>query len=280
MTTTLRPKEPEERGPDAARRRRYAVCVNSREAGEVVVGAKRSLGALVGEVGELRIDEADRRRGRGTVAALAAEEVLRQWGCERVEIKVPGGAEPALRLASALGYTEMARHMAKRLGRAPQHLPLPDGMTVRPMGDDEYPAWLEEQKAGYIRDWVEAGLSPERARAKAEQGYRDLLADGPRTPGTVLRVLSGDGARVGVVWVGLRGPLRPEQAWVYDVEVGPGFRGRGHGRTLMRIAEAECAAAAVAELGLNVFAANAPAKRLYESLGFTITDHYLAKPLL
>lgn len=300
MTTTLRPLEPERHGPRGRRTRRYAVCVNSRPVGAILVGAEERHGALVGELSELSVDQPDRRRGRATVAALAAEEVLRQWGCARVSATVPGESGAGLGLALSLGYTEASRWMAKRLPEAP---PLPPGTTARPMTEAEFPAWLAEQNCGYIEDLTGAGAPPEEARARAEAGNRELLPAGARTPHVVLRVLSTGGAPgdsagrteedragnaaggtggedVGTLWVGLRGPADPGQAWVYAVAVDEDRRGRGHGRSLMLLAEAECVAAGVRELGLNVFPANTPAVRLYESLGYRVVNRCLVKPLL
>ena len=48
----------------------------------------------------------------------------------------------------------------------------------------------------------------------------------------------------------------------------------------MLAAERECLAAGVTGLGLNVFAGNTPALRLYGALGYRTTVHHLAKALL
>ena len=64
------------------------------------------------------------------------------------------------------------------------------------------------------------------------------------------------------------------------MEVAEDHRGRGLGRRLMLAAERECLAAGVADLGLNVFAGNTPALRLYGALGYRTTVHHLAKTLL
>jgi ribosomal protein S18 acetylase RimI-like enzyme len=63
----------------------------------------------------LWIDEPDRRRGRATVAVLAAEEVLRAWGCDQVRAYVPQGATGALRLLESLGYVTTGRSFHKQL---------------------------------------------------------------------------------------------------------------------------------------------------------------------
>ncbi|MGY1454900.1 GNAT family N-acetyltransferase [Streptomyces sp. SS8] len=276
MTTTLRPTGPERRAADGARSRSYDICVNGRPAGRLRLATDERFGPSAGRIEELAVHGPDRRRGRATVAALAAEEVLRGWGCRRIEASVPADAGPALRLAAALGYTERGRSMAKELSEAPA---LPPGSTVRPLEADEYPAWLESRREAYARLWTERGMDPARARARSGADHAGLLPGGPDTAGTALRVLVHGGADVGTLWLATahaRGP----GAWVFDVEVAPAHRGRGHGRTLMLAAERECLAAGVRTLGLHVFTDNTAALRLYESLGHRPTAHHLHKPLI
>ncbi|MFD0346740.1 GNAT family N-acetyltransferase [Kitasatospora aburaviensis] len=64
------------------------------------------------------------------------------------------------------------------------------------------------------------------------------------------------------------------------VEVAEAHRGHGHGRTLMLLAERECLAAGVHDLGLNVFTGNEVAIRLYDSLGYRVTNRVYGKPLI
>ncbi|MEU5191062.1 GNAT family N-acetyltransferase [Streptomyces klenkii] len=278
MTTTLRPTAPEQRGPGGARSRSYEVCVNSRPVGTVDLATDHRFGPAAGRIVRLAVDERDRRRGRGTVAALAAEEVLRGWGCTRVEVSVDAGAEVGLGLAGALGYVERSRAMAKTLTAAPR---LPEGTEGRRMTEQEYPGWREASRTAYAQEWIDRGVPAEQARAKAEADDLALLPDGADTAGTMLRVLTYEDTVVGTLWVALRdgGPDAPD-AYVFDVEVVPAHRGRGHGRSLMLMAEAEALAHGARTLGLNVFAGNTPALRLYESLGYAPTAYHLYKPLL
>lgn len=89
-------------------------------------------------------------------------------------------------------------------------------------------------------------------------------------------VLEQEGERVGILWLA----LREDRAFVFDVEAEAAHRGRGHGRTLMLLAEAQAIAAGRPLIGLNVFAGNTAAERLYESLGYTTTRYSYSKPLL
>ncbi|MGW3949768.1 GNAT family N-acetyltransferase [Streptomyces sp. NPDC004752] len=274
MTTTLRPTGPLQHAADGALSRHFQVCVNGRPVGAVHLATHELFGPSVARIAELGIAEPDRGRGRGTVAALAAEEVARGWGCERVEITVPAAAGPAVRLATALGYVRRNRRMRKQLGDVPPELPA--GSRARPMTEAEFGPWVEKAVDDYTHSWIERGVPADAARAKAERDYAQALPDGPATADTLLSVLEHEGARVGTLWLSVAG----DRAYVYDVETDERYRGRGHGRALMLLAEAQTMAAGQRVLALNVFAGNTPAERLYESLGYETEEYSLYKHLL
>ncbi len=274
MTTTLRPTEPLQRGADGALSRHYTVCVNSRPVGAIHLATHPAFGAAVAQIRDLRIDEPDRRRGRGTVAALAAEEVARGWGCGQLEIRVPADAGPALRLATTLGYVHRNRGMEKPLGAdAPE---LPAGSRGRPMTEAEFRLWAERGITEYAGDWSTRGVPEAEARARSRTEHEKLVQRGLATPEALYSVLEHDGVRVGVLWV----EFIDAKAMVYDVETEEAFRGRGHGRSLMLLAEAQAIASGRRVLGLNVFAGNTPAERLYESLGYVTVGYSMYKSLL
>ncbi|KDN86804.1 GNAT family N-acetyltransferase [Kitasatospora cheerisanensis] len=280
MTTTLRPDGAEEAAADHGRTRRWHIMVNGHPVGGLRTTAWPRTGFCPGEISELEVTEG-RRRGRGTIGVLAAEEVLRSWGCTRIDVTVPAGAEAGLRLAENLGYTERMRNLIKPLTELPE---APGGLTVRRIGPAEYPAWEEQAVEGYRQELVDSGVGDAEAAAKAEHDHRRALPGGPHTPDTVLRqLLDADGRVLGCLWVTLHQDRLPDGspvAWVMLVEVAPEHRGRGHGRTLMHLAERECLAAGVHHLGLNVFADNGTAIALYDSLGYRVTRRVLSKPLL
>jgi GNAT superfamily N-acetyltransferase len=274
MTTTLRPTGPLQQHADGTRSRHYQVCVNSRPVGVIHLGTSSAFGDSVASVRHLHIEEADRRRGRGTVALLAAEEVARGWGCLRIEATVPAGAEGALRLAQALGYVVRNRGMEKRLGDSPPALPA--GSRGRPMTEAEFDEWRVQSFEDYARSWIERGVPEAAAHAKARRDEEQLLPEGLASAHMRFSVLEHDGTRVGILWVA----LREDKAFVFKVEADAAHRGRGHGRTLMLLAESQAISAGLPVLGLNVFAGNTPAERLYASLGYETTQYALQKPLL
>ncbi|MEU6285760.1 GNAT family N-acetyltransferase [Streptomyces sp. NPDC047028] len=276
MTTTLRPTEPLQRAADGTLSRHFQVCVNSRPVGAIHLGTSASLGDSVARIIALRIDEPDRGRGRATVAALAAEEVARGWGCTRIGTVVPGDAEPALRLVRALGYVVTNRGMRKSLGAVPPALP--PGSRARPMTPEEFGAWQEYESEHYARTWTERGLPEEAAREKARRDHERMLPRGLGTDGMRFSVLEHEGTRVGHLWLAL--DLRDGEGFVFDVEADAAHRGRGHGRTLMLLAERQTVEAGLGFLGLNVFAGNTPAERLYDSLGYETIQYSLLKHLV
>ncbi|MFI5569979.1 GNAT family N-acetyltransferase [Streptomyces sp. NPDC051740] len=274
MTTTLRPVEPLQQNPDGTRSRRYQVCVNSRPVGAVLLGTHPVFGDAVARMTGLRVEEPDRRRGRGTVAALAAEEVARGWGCRRIEATVPADARAALGLATALGYVVRNRTMEKALAETPPALP--EGSVARPMTEDEFGPWSAKGQEDYAGDWIRRGVPEAEARAKAANDHAALLPDGHATEDMLFSVLEHEGTPVGTLWLSVRG----ERAYVFDVEADAAHRGRGHGRALMLLAEAQAVTAGNRTIGLNVFAGNTPAERLYDSLGYGTTQYSMYKPLL
>jgi GNAT superfamily N-acetyltransferase len=274
MTTTLRPTEPLQHNADGTRSRRYQVCVNSRPVGAIHLGTHPVFGDEVARIMKLRIEEPDRRRGRGTVAALAAEEVARGWDCRRIEVTVPADPEAALRLATALGYVVRNRNMEKALGATPPALPA--GTRARSMTEDEFGPWLAKGREDYARNWMERGVPEAEARAKSERDHAALLPDGHRTANMLFSVLEHEGTAVGTLWLA----LRRDQAFVFDVEAPAAHRGKGHGRSLLLLAEAQAIEGGRRTVGLNVFAGNTPAERLYDSLGYRTTRYAMYKPLL
>ncbi|MFD5819616.1 GNAT family N-acetyltransferase [Streptomyces sp. NPDC127038] len=274
MTTTLRPTEPLHRAADGTLSRRFRVCVNSRPVGWVHLATEPGAGPPAARIRELSVDEPDRGRGRGTVAALAAEEVARGWGCGQITVTVPAHAAAALALTRALGYVLRNRIMEKALdGPA---VVLPPGSADRPMTRDEYEEWDREGRRQYAEDWIRRGVPEAEALAKADRDFGGALPQGPATANMWLSVLEHEGVPVGELWLGRRGG----HAFVYDVAVRADRRGHGHGRTLMRLAEARATAAGLDRIALNVFAGNTPAERLYESLGYETTEYHLYKTLL
>jgi len=129
-------------------------------------------------------------------------------------------------------------------------------------------------RAGFIAALLERGVPRAQAEAHEAAAYVAALPDGWSTAGAELLALDHGATTVGHLWLRVTEP-----AWVFSVEVGADHRGEGHGRTLMLAAEDVSRQAGAETLQLNVFAGNTPALRLYESLGYRVTERHFAKSL-
>ena len=152
------------------------------------------------------------------------------------------------------------------------------GVRLRPLREDEFEDWLGRTRDGYVRGMVANGGFPEaEAREKAREDLATLLEGGLGTEGHAVFVLEDDsgGEPVGNLWLAeRRGALV-----VFDVYVAEARRGRGYARAAMLLAEDEARRRGFDRMDLNVFAGNAAARSVYDSLGYQERAVYMSKSL-
>jgi ribosomal protein S18 acetylase RimI-like enzyme len=150
-------------------------------------------------------------------------------------------------------------------------------VALRPMTETEYAELMDRLVTGYAASHVEAGQwAATEARQKAAAEMDQLLPDGVATKDMALMTAEAEGRPVGRLWLAFGRP-RPDEGWIYYIEVEPAERGRGFGRAVLSAAEAECAARGLVTLGLNVFGPNTAARSLYESAGYETTSLQMRK---
>ena len=205
---------------------------------------------------------------------------------------VPGRAEeppraqrdPALHrsLTGCRADRRRCRKPVAVAGRVQQHAAMNDvaRVTLRPMDDDGYERFLDRSVREYAEDKVRSGeYAADVAVQRSAAEFGKLLPEGLATPDTLLfTALNTDGVDVGVLWLALPSGSR-RTAFVFELWVGPEYRGRGYGRAIMLAGEQELAARGVGELGLNVFGHNPVAIGLYESLGYRVTTQQMSKQI-
>ncbi|MGZ5400189.1 MAG: GNAT family N-acetyltransferase, partial [Nocardioides sp.] len=148
---------------------------------------------------------------------------------------------------------------------------LADLAEVAPMSDADVAAFCQGAVATYARSREEAGESPDLARSIAEASFAELFPGERPGEGHHVFAVSQQDERVGVLWVCARWP---SQAWVYDVEIDPAFRGRGLGASAMVHAGRWTREQGMPWLGLNVFGPNRHARSLYERLGYVVEEEH------
>ncbi|MGX6603053.1 GNAT family N-acetyltransferase [Micromonosporaceae bacterium Da 78-11] len=121
------------------------------------------------------------------------------------------------------------------------------------------------------------GVPIEQARFEAGRQLDEMLPDGVRTEGQVLRTAVDDGEPVGFLWIALPGTVYPAMAWLAEIEVVDGHRARGYGSRMIAAGEADLVERGVHRIGLHVFGHNTGARRLYERLGYRVSAQARAK---
>lgn len=152
--------------------------------------------------------------------------------------------------------------------------------TLRPLDRASLPEWIDRSAGEYARDLVAMGRSEESAQRHAAEGMVESFPGGVPMPGhEVFDVVDDSGVAVGYLWIGPDTSGDAASWWIWDVLIEPEQRGRGLGREAMRLAEEHARAQGAHSIGLNVFAFNAAARGLYESLGYETASVRMRKRL-
>lgn len=150
------------------------------------------------------------------------------------------------------------------------------------MSPASFAAFVEIAVADYAASSVAAGrwaAADALALSRAEFGA--LLPQGLQTPDQHLYEIraAADGPMIGFLWFALvtRGSL--SSAYVFQLQIEPAQRRRGHARAAFEAMEALAAGLGATSIGLHVFAGNEAAQALYRSLGYHATGVNMLKPL-
>ncbi|HCM26166.1 MAG TPA: N-acetyltransferase [Treponema sp.] len=156
-------------------------------------------------------------------------------------------------------------------------------MTVlAPMRPMAFESYITAAAAAYAEDNVAAGRWPiEGALERSCADLADSLPQGLATPDHYLfEILDGaDGPAVGILWFGIVTRHGLRSAFVYDIEIKPEFRRRGHAKRAFEAMEKLVGALGLDSIGLHVFGHNPGAQDLYAKLGYRVTGINMAKKL-
>jgi len=130
----------------------------------------------------------------------------------------------------------------------------------------------------YKETLMENGMSESMAESNIDMNKQSLWPDGKLRDGNFFFNVISDQVRVGHLWIA-RQVSDPEALFIYDIEIGEPFRGKGFGRETMLSAEEFARGQGATRVELNVFWKNDVAKALYQSLGFNYTSAHMQKQL-
>ena len=149
------------------------------------------------------------------------------------------------------------------------------------MSETDFSEYLAKSVRNYATEKMKGEtLTSEEAEKIAETSFATLLPDGISTKDHYLFnvVSTDDQMRIGILWFGLKhGATR--SAFVYDIELESGHRGKGYGRETMRLLEEKARSLGCSKVALHVFGHNNVARSLYENTGYRTTNVMMAKEL-
>jgi ribosomal protein S18 acetylase RimI-like enzyme len=150
-------------------------------------------------------------------------------------------------------------------------------VTLRPMTEAEYAAFMSGLSESYAADRARAeDMEIETARAAASKQLKEILSAGAATPGhRFWTVVEPGGSAVGNLWVFVDDSQR--RAFIFDIAIDEGQRGKGYGEATMRALEEELRPTDVTHIGLSVMGFNTGARALYDKLGYTVSATYMLK---
>jgi ribosomal protein S18 acetylase RimI-like enzyme len=153
--------------------------------------------------------------------------------------------------------------------------------VLEPMTDADYEAYAAASAPAYAAEKVTSGQwAQEQSLGLARAELAELLPRGRLTPDNHLfNVLDDRGHRVGSLWMAAREQAGARIAYVYDIQIRPDCRRKGHARRALEAAEDEARRLGLRGIGLHVFGHNAGARALYEKLGYRTTSVTMYKGL-
>jgi ribosomal protein S18 acetylase RimI-like enzyme len=155
-------------------------------------------------------------------------------------------------------------------------------VTLRPMTAEEYVPFEEAGARRYADLMVRAGFWPaESALERSHALHTKLLPQGVETPDVLLLLVETPGAAgpIGHLWLSISREATPPTGFIYDVFLAEPYRGQGLGRQAMQALEERAREMGLARLSLHVFADNAPARGLYQALGYEVKSLNMSKTL-
>jgi RimJ/RimL family protein N-acetyltransferase len=156
----------------------------------------------------------------------------------------------------------------------------PKRVTLVPMTQDEFEAFLQWAIPDYAQDHVRSGTWPEsEALRRSEEQYRELLPHGLDSPGQYLLTVHDPASsrNVGRLWFHLARDRPGRPAFLYQFMIDEAFRRQGYGLAALQALDDTVREMGGSTIYLHVFGHNAPARALYEKAGYEVTNVNMAK---
>lgn len=230
----------------------------------------RIVGVCTPRMDDLTVHPDVRRRGHGRRLALAARDMARQRGDDRLDLHVPKHLPASVAFAEALGMRYRSSLWQFQLSAAAAaQVPapaFPDEVVIRTWNDDidtDFVSWTA---------FMSAAFEGHPTRMTWTAAVVEHVHAGPSFDASGILIVAERADPASFVAFA-RTETEPDEGGGQLGEVGligvlPAWRGRGLGRELLRWSVSELRARGVARIVLAVEAANERATALYRSHGF------------
>jgi ribosomal protein S18 acetylase RimI-like enzyme len=146
-------------------------------------------------------------------------------------------------------------------------------IILSPMAQVSFDHYLAKLKDEFAVELMRTGeFTEEEAGRKSEQTMAELLPQGLATKDHYLFDIKKKGRleSVGILYLAIKEENGTRHAFVYDIEINKGLRGKGFGTQVMQAAEKIAGKKGARDIGLHVFASNTGAYHLYQKLGYQV----------
>jgi ribosomal protein S18 acetylase RimI-like enzyme len=151
-----------------------------------------------------------------------------------------------------------------------------------PMTGAEFAEYLDTAVELYAQAHIKAGdCDASEALELAQADYAALLPEGLDTRDQYLYSIFDEAsdARVGLVWLAVRGGGGRKSAYIYDFVIREEHRAKGYGAQTLAKVDRTVQTMGATSIGLNVMGHNHAARALYEKHGYEITGIGMMKRL-
>ncbi|WP_175640000.1 GNAT family N-acetyltransferase [Metabacillus schmidteae] len=146
------------------------------------------------------------------------------------------------------------------------------------MNSNEFQEYLTSAIENYALEKTLSGNWPrEESLINARAEFVKLLPKGEKTQENYLYNIQLDDQIVGMLWLARKSD---EDGFIYDINIMEGHRGLGYGKVAVKLIEKVSKEIGIKKIGLQVFGHNKIARRLYEDLGYKITNIKMVKEII
>lgn len=148
------------------------------------------------------------------------------------------------------------------------------------MSEKEYMLFRSRSISDYAADKVESGAwNATEAALRSEEEFNQSLPDGIETKDAFLFTIQDqtENTSVGYVWFNLMERNGSRFAFIMDILIFEKYQGRGYGKETMAALDDEVRKLGLKQISLHVFGHNERAFRLYQKMGYEVTDIQMTK---